>query len=224
MIPLCIGSPLGLCVFSPIQLYVFSPTLLCIWIPIGLFFPRNGLITNVPFLNFFQLSSLPKYHVGNHMQVHPQQIAWGTGWGATHPPVFYGHHAPFIYFCCWFVSIIFSSFFVYFTFFLSMENEGLTEGARPRAEMHPPKVGDRKWQEHIAGKKIGSKYVGNLDVAENGCTAISNSAIDFALQLSMCGKSWLKVKVDQSVGLKAPTTHWRNLIYRNRNWNSEDFS
>ena len=89
------------------------------------------------------------------MQVHPQQIAWGTGWGATHPPVFYRPHAPFIYFCCWFMSFIFSYFFVYFTFSLSLENEGLKEGAQ---NTDPLKMGDRRWEEHLAGAESGSKY------------------------------------------------------------------
>ena len=47
--------------------------------------------------------------------------------------------------------LFFHNFFVSFTFFLSMENEGLKEGARPRIQMHPPKMGDRRWEERVAG-------------------------------------------------------------------------
>ena len=38
-----------------------------------------------------------------------------------------------------------------------MENEGLKEGARPRIQMHPPKMGDRRWEEHVAGAESGSR-------------------------------------------------------------------
>ena len=54
--------------------------------------------------------------------------------------------------------LFFHNFMVYFTFFLSMENEGLKEGSRPRIQMHPPKMGDRRWEEHVAGAESGSKY------------------------------------------------------------------
>ena len=44
-----------------------------------------------------------------------------------------------------------------------MENEGLNEGARPRIEMHPPKMGDRRWEERVTGAESGSKYDGRAE-------------------------------------------------------------
>ena len=44
-----------------------------------------------------------------------------------------------------------------------MGNEGLKEGARPRIQMHPPKMGDRRWDEHVAGAESGSKYDGRAE-------------------------------------------------------------
>ena len=54
--------------------------------------------------------------------------------------------------------LFFHNFVVYFTFFLSMENEGLKEGARPRIDINPPKMSDRRWEEHVTGAESGSKY------------------------------------------------------------------
>ena len=56
------------------------------------------------------------------------------------------------------IYLFFHKFFVSFTFFLHMENEGLKEGARPRIQKHPPKMGDRRWEERVAGAESGSKY------------------------------------------------------------------
>ena len=75
-----------------------------------------------------------------------------------------GPMIPFFSFVADLCHLFFHKFFVYFTFFLSMENEGLKEGARPRIQMHPSKIGDRRWEEHVAGSESSCKVHNSIAV------------------------------------------------------------